>query len=184
MSVRTALAAALAALLVGGCGVSPEDDAQVVPASEVPAELAASAGTTSRPLAARVVVYLVAGERLVAQERPAARRDVAQSLLALVTAPDESAARRSAVPAGTSILRLQAEGDVLSVDLSDEFAQVRGRDQVLAVAQLVWTATEYPSVRRLRLLVEGSELDVPVRSGAVSSGPVGRDDYRPVAPLR
>lgn len=184
MRWRVPVAGALVALVVAGCGVPGEDDAQLVPASEVPPVLAASPGATSAPHPVRVVVYLVEGERLVPQHAAAARRDVAQALLSLLTVPEPPGPRRSAVPAGTSVRRLQADGAVLSVDLSEHFAQARGSDQVLAVAQLVWTATEFPAVRRLRLLVDGRELAVPVMAGAVASGPVGRDHYRSVAPVR
>lgn len=183
MSRRSVVTGALVVACLTACGVTPQDEAQVVPAAELPPELAESPGSAARPAGARVAVYLVEGERLVRQQAPAARRDVAQAVLSLLSSQDPPGPRRSAVPAGTSVMRLQAEGDVLTVDLSEHFAQARGQDQVLAVAQLVWTATEFPAVRRVTLLVDGIELDVPGTAGAVSSGPARRDHYRSVGPV-
>jgi len=172
----------LALACVAGCGVRRQDEPRQVPAAEVPAELAATPGAAAPGQAARVVVYLVEGDRLVRQEAPAARRDVSQALLSLLTAPDPPGPRRSAVPAGTALRRLRMDGDALTVDLSAPFAQARGQDQLLAVAQLVWTATEFAAVRRLALFVDGEALAVPGQGGAVESGPTTRADYRTVGP--
>lgn len=182
---RTGRAAAwLACLALAGCGVSGQDGPEGVPGGEIPPELATSAGPTARPpTAARVPVYLVERDRLVRLEQPAARRSVEEALLSLLTSADAGGSRRSAVPAGTSVERLQVRGDVLTVGLSEDFLEVRGRDQVLAVAQVVWTATEFPPLRRVAVQVRGQSIDLPVGRGAVSDGPAGREDYRSVGPL-
>ena len=178
---RSGVAAALTALVVAGCGVPAQDRAQVVPPAELPPELAASPGTPTRPRAAQVTVYLVQGSRLVRQEERTSRNDVAQALLALVAAGPRGA-RRSAGPAGTTVQRLQVRGDALTVDLSREFGEVRGADQVLAVAQVVWTATEFPTVRRVSLSVEGTRIDVPLPGGAGSRAAATREVYRALGP--
>lgn len=180
--MRALLALALTAACATGCGVPGQDGVERVPAADLPAELVGSPGASAQAHAARVVVYLVDGDRLVPQEEPAGRRDVAQALRALLEEGDPGGPRRSAVPAGTSVRRLQVRGDVLTVDLSAPFGELRGRDQVLAVAQVVWTATEFPPVRRVQLLVEGTPVDVPLGDGAVSRGPARREDYRTVGP--
>jgi spore germination protein GerM len=186
MSAARGLALALVTLC--GCGVQAQDGPERLPPELLPPELRRSAEPTasslSSPVATTVPVYLVEDGRLVRQEQPAQGRTVEQALVRLMTAADAQGRRRSAVPPGTVVQRLDVRGQVLVVELSAPFAQVRGRDQVLAVAQVVWTATEFPAVRRVDVRVEGRRIDLPVERGAVSAGPASREDYRSVGPAR
>jgi spore germination protein GerM len=77
---------------------------------------------------------------------------------------------------------VQVAGDLVAVDLSARFADVRGRDQLLAVAQVVYSLTERPPLRRVRLTVEGRALPVPTDSGPAESPFVVRADFLSVAP--
>ena len=180
--MRTLVVAVLACVCLAACGVQSQHRAQRVPAAELPAELGGSPAPTARDQAASVVVYLVEGARLVRQQERADRRDVEQAVRALLGWQGRGGPRRSALPAGTAVRRLELRAAVLSVDLSRHFGQVRGRDQVLAVAQLVWTVTEFPAVREVKVLVEGEAIDLPLQDGAVSSGSAGRRDYLSVGP--
>lgn len=180
--MRTGVGAVLACVCLAACGVQAQDRAQRVPVAELPAELGGSPAPTARLQAARVLVYLVEGTRLVRQQEPADRKDVGQAVTSLLAWQGRGGPRRSAVPVGTSVRRLELRAGVLSVDLSEHFGQVRGRDQVLAVAQLVWTVTEFPPVREVEVLVDGEAIDLPLQDGAVSSGSAGRSDYLSVGP--
>ena len=184
--MRASAGLALACVVLSACGVQAQDTAERLPPEVLPQELRQSAEPAAAPSAApastTVPVYLIDGGRLVRREQPAAARTVEQALALLTTAPQEQGARRSAVPPGTVVERLDVRGDVLVVHLSARFAQVRGRDQVLAVAQVVWTATEFPPVRQVELRVDGRSLDPPGEQGAVSAGPVSREDYASVGP--
>ena len=188
--MRAPAAVALTCVLLAACGVRSQDAPEQLPPDVLPSELRASAappaGQPAEPSpgmsSTTVPVYLVEGSRLVRVDRPARRRSLEDALTALLTAGEARGSQRSAVPAGTVVERLARRGDLLSVELSLHFGQVRGRDQVLAVAQVVWTATEFPPVRQVDLLVGGRRLELPVEEGEVSSGPARRDDYRSVGP--
>ena len=180
MTRRAALAVALVVVCTTACGVQPQDDAEPVPTHLLPADVAAPTSAPSSP--ATVDVYLVEQGRLVRHAQPGAGDDGLSALRSLLSAAAPQGTRRTAVPAGTSLLSASADGDLVVLDLSGEFGEVRGRDQLLAVAQVVWTVTERPPLRRVRLTVEGRELPLPVDTGAAASGPVTRDDYASVGP--
>ena len=182
--MRAGGATALLCVLLCSCGVRAQDGPEPLPPEVLPSDLAPSATSSPVPTATAttVPVYLVEGGRLVRLERPAPRRTVDQALAALLSAGDADDVRRSAVPPGTVVERLHRRGDLLSVELSAQFGQVRGRDQLLAVAQVVWTATEFPPVRSVDVLVDGRRIELPVEQGEVSAGPADRDDYRSVGP--
>ena len=178
--VRTCVALAACASLTA-CGVQEQDRARLVPSAEIPPGLLPSAAASTRPRAAEVTLYVVDRGRLVPQRAPAERADAEGALLVLLT-HDTLGAGRSAVPAATEIRAVRVQGGVLTADLSEPFGLVRGPDQLVAVAQVVWTVTEFPDVDRVLLRVEGEPLDLPVGGGAVSGDPVGRADYRVVGP--
>jgi hypothetical protein len=190
--MRSSAAGALACVLLAACGVRSMDAPEQLPPDVLPSELQASAGPpTDQPTepspatsTTTVPVYLVEGGRLVRVDRPARQRSPEGALSALLTAGEARGSQRSAVPPGTVVERLERRGDLLSVELSMQFGQVRGRDQVLAVAQVVWTATEFPPVQRVDLLVDGRRIELPVEQGEVSAGPARRDDYRSVGPAQ
>ena len=190
--MRAPVIVALTCALLAGCGVRTQDAPEQLPPDVLPSELQASAapptGQPAEPFpggsTTTVPVYLVEGDRLIQVDRPAGRRSLEDALTALLAAGEAGGSQRSAVPAGTVVERLERRGDLLSIELSRQFGQVRGLDQVLAVAQVVWTATEFPPVQQIDLLVGGRRLELPVEQGEVSSGPARRDDYRSVGPAR
>jgi len=189
--MRTHAAAVLVLVLVSGCGVRTQDGPELLPPHVVPSELQPRAAAsvapspTSTPTTLTTVpIYLVQGDRIVRENRPAAARTVEDALVALLTADGADGSRRSAVPPGTRVERVEVRGDLLSIEFSAQFAQVRGTDQVLAVAQVVWTATDFPAIRRVDLLVDGRSIELPVERGGVSSGPAGREDYLSVGPVQ
>lgn len=186
--MRTLAGVVVACVLVTACGVRSQDRPEHLPPALLPSDLRPSSSAAPEPpavpSAALVPVYLVEGERLVLELVPARRRAVQDALEALLRAGEAQGPRRSAVPPGTVVERVQQRGDRLSIDLSTHFASVRGRDQLLAVAQLVWTATEFPPVRQVVLVVDGRQIELPIDEGAVSRGPAGRDEYRTLGPVQ
>ena len=70
---------------------------------------------------------------------------------------------QTAVPAGTRVVspvRTSAQGEV-TVDLSQEVAALSEPARQELSAQLVWTLRQVPGFARLRLLVDGEDLQVP-----------------------
>jgi spore germination protein GerM len=187
--VRAGVGVALVCVVLCGCGVRSQDGPERLPADLLPPELrpsaaAASSRAPTATTARTVPVYLVQDGRLVRRDSPARQRTLDEALAALLVAGDQEGPARSAVPAGTVLERVDVRGQLASLRLSGSFAEVRGRDQLLAVAQLVWTATEFPPVREVDVLVDGRRIELPVEQGEVSSGPARRDDYRSVGPAR
>jgi spore germination protein GerM len=66
---------------------------------------------------------------------------------------------------------------VLRIDLNRVFAAVGGEEEILAVAQIVLTATSIEGVDLVAFQLDGVPTDVPVASGALSVDPVGAADY-------
>ena len=168
--------------LVTGCGMRAQREPVTIdlPVPTAPTARPAPGGPRS------VTVYLLRDDRLEAVRRSAADRSVATAVQLLTAGPtsrEGSAGLRTAVPvesvtvAGTD----PATGTVV-VEVTADFVATTGTNQLLAVAQVVWTVTESPDVRRVRMTSDGSPIDVPTDEG-LTQDPVGRDDYVDVSPV-
>lgn len=162
-----------------GCGVDGDGPAEQVPANELPSELRRPPTTAAEAVA---TVYLVDRGRLAPHRRAAAGVDGVSALRSLLAMPARQPEGRSAVPAGTRLRAVAVAADTIVVDLTEHFAAVRGTDQMLAVAQVVFTVTEPTGQRVVDLRVEGRSLPVPVAAGTTVTRPVGRADYAALAP--
>jgi spore germination protein GerM len=68
------------------------------------------------------------------------------------------------------------------VELPSDFTDLGGQDQIFAAAQLVYTATAFPGVDQVSILVNGQLAEVPTANGSLSPGPLRRTDYTALAP--
>jgi spore germination protein GerM len=68
-------------------------------------------------------------------------------------------------------------GDTVTVDLTAALVEVGGQEQILAVAQIVLTATAVPDVARVRLLLEGQAVEIPRADGTLTSDTLRSTDY-------
>lgn len=166
------------ALLMTACGV-PTDAAPEV----ISVDLGDPGGieeATGARLAA-VSIYLVRDDRLVHVTRdlpsPARLSDVLESLVSGETGPEDRAGLRSSIPVGTELLGVTQDVTVATVDLTSDFAAVGGRQELLAVAQVVLTATGIEGVDAVRFELDGTQTAVPTSSGALADGPVTAADY-------
>lgn len=168
----------LAALTLVGCGI-PLDSAPEVVDLEAAAD-PDDVGPVLGDLSA-VSLYLVRDEVLVPVTRdlpsPPAPEVVLGSLLGDVTEPEQRSDLRTAIPPGTRALGVTVEDSTMRVDLSREFASVGGEEEILAVAQIVLTATALEGIDLVTFELDGVPTDVPVASGALSAEPVGAADY-------
>ena len=99
-------------------------------------------------------------------------------LLAGPTAAERARGFRTAVPAGTALRGVSIEDGVATVDLSARFAAGGSTASVRTrLAQLVFTATQFPTVTAVRLLLDGRPVR-EVRRIAVEP-PLGRADFAP-----
>jgi spore germination protein GerM len=177
---------AVLAVMLAGCGVEPEERAEPVEMQLLPGELRPSAPEVpSAPRWSPVTVYLVGVDgRLVERPVDADENNASDALEALLEVGSPQDGLRNAVPLGTSVRSVRLDEATLTVDLTEQFRSVRGSDQLLACAQLVWTVTEYPAVKQVRIAVAGQYIELPVDGGASTAAPVDRDDYLSVAPKR
>ncbi|MGY1708732.1 GerMN domain-containing protein [Geodermatophilus sp. SYSU D00758] len=172
----------LLVLAAAGCGVPAQQRPEPV---EVPTPTRTSTGVPTVG-GASVQLWFVRGARLEPVFRRSAPADLhaALDLLAAGPTPSEAAdGLRTALAPQT--LRPAEEGGlvdgVLTLSASRAFTDVAGGDQLLAVAQVVWTVTGFPRVEAVRVVVDGVPLEVPT-DGGLTVEPVDRGDYRSVGP--
>jgi spore germination protein GerM len=101
-----------------------------------------------------------------------------ESLFGSLTVVEVGARLRTAIPDGL-LLRsavLQPSG-TLVVDVSDQLLAVSSSALIDAVAQIVFTASDVPSVRAVRLLVDGKNRQWPASDGELQTDPLTVYDY-------
>jgi spore germination protein GerM len=88
---------------------------------------------------------------------------------------------RSAVPDDDTFESATFSGGTAIVDLAKPFNARSSNDQLLALAQIVYTMTARPGVGQVQFTLQGSSIDTPRADGTVTTGPVSRNDYLPLA---
>jgi len=181
----------LAALVVGAavvvgaaaCGVPLEDHARATPPEAVPYGLLEPGTSTSSTQAPSdgAVLYLV-GQRGLSPVRrpvpsPVSVRVVVEALGADPPPDEEGLGLRSVLAAEEFVLGARSATGVGRIDLADRFRSLPEREQTLALAQLVLTATEVTGIDRVAFTLNGEPLDVPTADGTLRSGSVTRADY-------
>jgi hypothetical protein len=186
----------LAALAGAGCGIPTEDSATLARPADVPFDLLAEVPeTTSTTVSsssgssvmAKATIFLVQGERLAPVERdvpaPATGEGVLEALERGPTRSEAALGLRSAL-VGRDVMRsIGISGGIASVDLGPDFTDIVGRDQIMALAQIVSTVTGLAGVGRVSFTLEGVPVGVPRGDGAVTTESVSRDDYALLAPV-
>jgi len=104
-------------------------------------------------------------------------RDNLVALLAGPTAGEAGAGVVSFLPAGTVVRSVTVKGDTATIDFSEQFRfNPLGIDGLRAqLRQVVWAATEFPTVSRVQVLIEGKRVDYLAPEGAAVGSPLGRD---------
>lgn len=141
------------------------------------------------PTATRTVrVYFARGEYLgvvtrTIPETPAIARAAMEELLAGPSATEAGWGFSSEVPGGTRLLGLTIDGGTARVDLSGEFESGGGMLSVtMRLAQVVYTLTQFPTVERVVLLMDGEVVDVFTGEGLMLDEPRTRTDFEYVLP--
>ncbi len=163
---------------ISSCGVSVETSPTRLEEIALPAE---SVPEEARPEdeGPTTSAFFVRDDRLEAVER-SADPTLEVALRALLLGPRETEADgglRSAIPAGTKLRSVSLESGVATIDLSEGLASVVGPEQVLAVAQLVYTATSVSDVTEVVLAIDGVRISPARGDGSLAEGTVGRSDY-------
>ncbi len=186
--------AAVATLLAltGGCGVPSGGGPTAIAKADVPFNLlnpSSSVPTTTAPptVVAPEPIFLVAPtQTLVAVQRDIALpANLTQILTALLGGPTaaESAAGYQSFLTGTHVrVSATVTAGIATVDFTSNPVQVVGPDQTLAIAQVVFTATQQAGVTGVDFQIAGQPIEVPTASGVQVPGPVDRTAYAPQAP--
>jgi hypothetical protein len=135
-------------------------------------------------------IYLVAsGETGQQRQLRSVQRDVRTTpdsllpeilLLLLLSGPSQSELDTrivTAIPTGTELLSTRRSGTTLFIDITDQITELTGEALTLAVAQIVFTASELPGVRTVRLRINGQEQAWPRGDGQSRLGDLRVFDY-------
>ena len=148
------------------------------PGTPTTAPSASPAATTAvrvylfQPDAAGGDAHLVPVTRTVPSTRAVATAAVRELLSG--PAPDETGLL-TMIPAGSQLLGITIDGNVATVDLTGTFESGGGSASMLGrLAQLVYTATQFPTVNAVRLRLDGKPVDTIGGEGVTVGAGVGR----------
>lgn len=140
---------------------------------------AASNAARASPLAAYLVRGMhVAPVRRLVVTKGAPARAALTSLLRGPTAAERAQGYSTAIPAGTTLRSVTVVNGVATVDLSPRFVAGGGStSMLLRVAQVVHTATQFPTVIRVAFEINGRFARSIGGEGVVTWPPVTRDNF-------
>ncbi len=177
------LVAAIAAITAGGCApVVPPGPAPATPAATAtaPATVTPSPETsTPAPVAGTSIkVYFAYHEKMqpAARTAPAGTKALLkaalESLVAGPTASEKAAGLVTMVPAGTKLRGVRLSGTVATVDFNAAFASGGGSLSMTdRLAQVVYTATQFPGVDSVSLQLDGKDIKVLGGEGIIVDHP-------------
>lgn len=173
--------AVFSVLILVSCGIPVDESPETFSLQEagpVTEDLPAGGELVAAPL------YLVGGGGLVRVTRdlpdPVDARAALESLLSGVTEPEDRSGLSSSIPVGTELLGLAISAGIADIDLSPGFATVGGQQEILAVAQIVLTVSQFGVVDGVVFELDGVRTDVPTANGALATEPVTAADYEPL----
>jgi germination protein M len=147
---------------------------------------AGSTTTAENPIALQV--WFHRGEQLFVATRtvePTPRIGTAavDALLAGPTDAERLEGIQTQVPDGTELLGLSIENGIATVDLTSEFESGGGSASMsMRLAQVVFTLTQFPSVKGVQFSLDGEPIDVLGGEGIVIDHPLTRKDYADLLP--
>jgi len=177
--LRRAPSVLVLVLLVAACGVPTDDDATTTDPDSVPFELLEPAPTTSTttPTGITQELFFIGPDGLLRSTT----RMVPEALTLtevvdeLSDAPQDSDLRTAL---GDELVdNVDFAGGIAQVDLGPEFTTLPVADQVLALAQIVYTLTTQPGVGRVAFQLEGTPVPIPRGDGVITTDSVSRDAY-------
>jgi hypothetical protein len=165
---------------------APSSSPTVAPVSSPPTGSPAASPTPAPSGSMVVRAYFIlsgppGGEGLVPYlfEVPKTQAVATAAMNALLSGPAQrDDPISSAIPPGTKLLGLSIKDGVATVDLSGEFAAGGGSaSSQFRLAQVVYTLTQFPTVKSVVFNVDGKVVTVFGSEGIVLNGPVTRSDY-------
>jgi germination protein M len=181
-----AILGASCGLVVGGCG----SDRAVSPA---PAPQAGSSSgqevTDPAPSSVSFETWFAQGGHLAPVPRthettPRVAAAAIESLLAGPTQSERASDFATSVPAGTRLLGISIDRGIATVDLTSEYQSGGGAlSMQLRLGQVVYTLTQFPTIKTVRFRLDGKPVSVFSSEGIVLDHAVGRSDYADLLPV-
>jgi spore germination protein GerM len=172
-----------AAVVLSACGIDPQaapEDVEIAPVPQSPP-------TPSEPSAGpTVALWFLRGDRLEPVRRAASGTgpETALALLADGPTPEEAADGLTTAlftPQPFAVVDGRQTDTTVTVAVSPAFTSASGENQLRAVAQVVWTVTEFDGADQVRFTTEDGPLEVPTDEGLTDEA-VDRGDYASLAP--
>ena len=110
---------------------------------------------------------------------PVSESPLTDAIQAIIAGPNENEKNRgliSLVPPGTKILSAAVRGDTAYISFSEDFQyNTYGMEGYAGqIRQIVFTATEFPNVRDVQILIEGRRIDY-LGEGIWIGSPISRE---------
>lgn len=145
----------------------------------------------TRPASATVMVYFVRDDGVASTVVPVRRTVQANGTLDLVeaalrellagpTEAERTTGLGTAIPVGTSLRSVGLDRGVVMVDFNRSVESGGGSASMLGrFWQIVYTATQFPSAPRVRILIEGEQRESMGGEGVMIDRPIPRPDTAP-----
>lgn len=113
-------------------------------------------------------------------DAPAMLRDALEAMLAGPTAAERAQGLVTSIPAGTRLRSVRVQDGIVRADFSREVEQGGGSASMLGrFWQIVYTATQFPAIPRVQILIEGQERQAMGGEGVIIEKPVSRPPSPP-----
>lgn len=175
------MAVAVTLTVGAACGIPSDESPTVLPGGVITPAVAPSEPAGQPAAEVEASVFLVQAEQLVKVVRDAQSGSLWNALDLLLAGPREAelaAGLRTAISPQTALRSARLDRDTAVVDLNAALVEIGGQEQILAVAQIVLTATAVPGVRQVRFLLEGQAVEIPRADGTLTSEALRPEDYR------
>ncbi len=200
-SILVIVAISLATVACSALSVQPatptSSPSPMSPSPSASASVPASPLATAVPELMSVRVYFMldgvqgsAGIVPVLRDVSATPAVATAAMQALLAGPDTrelaaSPAISTEIPNGTRLVDLSIDDRIATVDLSAAFAtDGLSQSHIARLAQVVYTLTQFPTIRQVALLVDGRPIGALGNDGVRLDGPVGRSDLVDVEPFQ
>jgi spore germination protein GerM len=178
-------------LLAGACSAPLDSHPKTLRAASIPADLREQTSSTTTTILStgeseEVTVYLILNDRLAPVKRrvtpPVTVEKVLQKLFAGPTTAEQVNLLRTAISPDTTVLAAPVEARIATVNVSKDFAFGQVPEQIIAFAQVVFTAVDVAGVTGVLFQKNGRRQDAPQGDGSSQSAPLGRASYPQVTP--
>jgi spore germination protein GerM len=171
--------------MLAACGVPTDSAPREIPSKEIPFGLLTTTTATRASIAGiNKTVFFVKDDRLAPVERNVSPPAALPQVLAVIAAgPSAREAQRGLRTALTTrVTSAQSSAGTATVTLAGSFVDAPIREQILALSQIVYTATALHGIGGVEISVDGAPAEVPTAQGSLKRGALTRADFAAIAP--